>query len=84
MLLVKLAADESTRPALREIAEIYKAKIIDLSLTSMIFELTGEPEKIDAFLGVLSGYPILELCRTGVTALQRGEPGYVLRAGMLP
>ena len=49
-----------------------KAKIIDLSPDSMVFELTGKPDKIDAFLNMFSGYEILEQCRTGVTALERG------------
>jgi len=84
LLLVKTAADETTRAALREIALIYKAKIIDLSPGSMIFELTGEPEKIDAYLEMLRDYPILELCRTGITALGRGAPGYSLKEGLLP
>ncbi|MDR0531856.1 MAG: acetolactate synthase small subunit [Oscillospiraceae bacterium] len=84
LLLVKVGADEQTRPALREISVIYKAKIIDLSPGSMVFELTGEPEKIDAFLEMLAGYPILELCRTGVTALQRGAPEYRLKERLLP
>jgi len=83
LLLVKVGADELTRAALREIALVYKAKIIDLSPGSMIFELTGEPEKIDAYLEMLRDYPILELCRTGITALERGEPGYRLKEGML-
>ena len=38
----------------------------------MVFELTGRPEKINAFLKMFSGYDILELCRTGITALERG------------
>jgi len=84
LLLVKVGADETTRAALRDIALIYKAKIIDLSPGSMIFELTGEPEKIDAYLEMLRDYPILELCRTGITALERGEPGYRLKERMLP
>ena len=84
LLLVKVGADETTRPALREISMVYKAKIIDLSPGSMIFELTGEPEKIDAFLEMLASYPILELCRTGITALQRGEPRYHLKERLLP
>ena len=46
--------------------------IIDLSIGSMVMELTGEPEKIDGFLDVLSPYKILEMCRTGITALERG------------
>jgi len=84
LLLVKVAADESTRPVLREISLVYKAKIIDLSPGSMIFELTGEPEKIDAFMEMLAGYPVLELCRTRITALQRGEPRYQLKERLLP
>jgi len=84
LLLVKIAADETTRAPLREIALIYKAKIIDLSPGSMIFELTGEPEKIDAYLEMLRDYPILELCRTGITALGRGELEYSLKERLLP
>ncbi len=72
LLLIKVKADESNRGALREIAGIYKAKIIDLSVGSMVFELTGEPAKIDAFIDILKTYDIMEMCRTGVTALQRG------------
>ncbi len=81
----------SNRAELQEIANIYKAKIIDLSPDSMIFELTGKPEKIDAFLRMFEGYTILEQCRTGVTALERGgmhqhmqKPPQEIRAAQLP
>ena len=72
LLLLKVECDTQNRAELREISSIYKAKIIDLSPDSMIFELTGKPDKIDAFLTMFKGYNILELCRTGVTALERG------------
>ena len=72
LLLLKVASDVHNRAELREIANIYKAKIIDLSPDSMVFELIGKPDKIDAFLTMFKGYNILELCRTGVTALERG------------
>lgn len=72
LLLVKMAATVKNRSDLREIAAIYNAKIIDLSPESMVFELTGRPEKIDAFLAMLEGYEILEMCRTGITAMERG------------
>ena len=72
LLLLKVAADVHSRSELREIAGIYKAKIIDLSPDSMVLELTGRPEKVDAFLKILADYKILEQCRTGVTALERG------------
>lgn len=73
LLLLKVAADKSNRSELREIGGIYKAKIIDLSPHSMSMELTGEPEKIDAFLNMLGQYKLLELCRTGITAMARGD-----------
>ena len=70
---------------------IYKAKIIDLSPDSIVFELIGKPEKIDAFLKMFADYTILELCRTGVTALERGgmhqhiqKPPQEVRDAQLP
>ena len=72
LLLLKVDADVHNRAELREVGSIYKAKIIDLSPDSMVFELIGKPEKIDAFLKMFEDYKILELCRTGVTALERG------------
>ncbi len=72
LLLVKIEADEQSRTQIREIAMIYHAKIIDLSMGSMVLELTGEPDKIDAFLNVLQPYKFIEMCRTGITALSRG------------
>ena len=72
LLLLKVESDVHNRTELREIACIYKAKIIDLSPDSMVFELIGRPDKLDAFLKMFEGYNILEQCRTGVTALERG------------
>ena len=72
LLLLKVEADVHNRAELREVGSIYKAKIIDLSPDSMVFELIGKPEKIDAFLKMFENYKILEQCRTGVTALERG------------
>ena len=61
LLLLKVACGNQNRAELREISSIYKAKIIDLSPDSMVFELTGKPDKIDAFLTMFKGYEILEL-----------------------
>ncbi|MGI6216271.1 MAG: acetolactate synthase small subunit [Coriobacteriales bacterium] len=72
LLLIKVAADVNNRAELHEIVSIYNAKIIDLSPDSMVFELTGASEKIDAFILMLKDYEILEMCRTGVTAMDRG------------
>ncbi len=73
LLLVKVRVDEKKRSAVREAAEIYKASVVDLSVDSMVVELTGKPAKIDGFLAVIGQYEILEMCRTGVTALERGS-----------
>ena len=91
LLLLKVESDVHNRTELREIACIYKAKIIDLSPDSMVFELIGRPDKLDAFLKMFEGYNILELCRTGVTALERGgmhqhiqKPPQEVRSVQLP
>ena len=91
LLLLKVRADVHSRTELREIGSIYKAKIIDLSPDSMVFELIGKPEKIDAFLKMFADYDILEQCRTGVTALERGgmhqhiqKPAQEVRSAQLP
>jgi len=73
LLLVKVEADESMRSAIRDICDIYKASIIDFSAASLVCELTGKPSKINGFLDVIKQYQILELCRTGVTAIDRGN-----------
>jgi acetolactate synthase-1/3 small subunit len=73
LLLVKIAADESRRAAIRGICEIYKASIVDFSPSSIVCELTGKPSKINGFLDVIKEYEILELCRTGVTAMDHGN-----------
>jgi len=73
LLLVKIGADESQRGAIREICDIYKASIVDFSPSSIVCELTGKPSKINGFLDVIGKYQILELCRTGVTAMDRGS-----------
>ena len=78
LLLLKVESDVHNRTELREIACLYKAKIIDLSPDSMVFELIGRPDKLDAFLKMFEGYNILEQCRTGVTAFgaRRDAPAY--------
>ena len=91
LLLLKVACNAKNRAEMREIATIYKAKIVDLSPDSMVLELTAKPENIDAFLRMFEGYEILELCRTGVTALERGgkhphmqKPPQEVRAAQFP
>jgi len=72
LLLIKLKTDKSDRSAIREIVDIYRGKIIDLSKYSMVIELTGSPEKIDGFMDMILCYDIIEVCRTGITGMERG------------
>lgn len=74
LLLVKIKATATERTQLETVARTYEAKIVDLSPSSMVIELTGKPSKLDGFIEVLRPYGIIELSRTGLTALERGEP----------
>jgi acetolactate synthase-1/3 small subunit len=55
------------------VTEVFHGKIVDVSHDSMVIELTGNQDKLDAFLDLLSDYEILELARTGLTGLTRGS-----------
>ncbi len=72
LLLAKIECDKSERSALKEIVDIYRGKIVDLSKNSIIVELTGTPEKLDAFMEMINCYDIAEICRTGITGISRG------------
>lgn len=72
LILVKIAAGQKDRPSIIAIADIFRAKIVDVSLDSMMVELTGNQIKLDGFLKLLEGYEIKELVRTGITGLVRG------------
>lgn len=73
LILIKINAKRNDRLMIFEIANIFKAKIVDLSEDTIIIELTGEGSKIDAFTELLAPYGILEIARTGLTALERGS-----------
>lgn len=72
LILVKIRAKDTERQAIINVLEIFRGRIIDVGRESMIIEMTGGQEKLDAFLNLLDGYEILELARTGVTGLKRG------------
>ena len=63
LLLVKIKADKVKRTEVKEIADIYRAKIISLTRDNMVIEITGIPEKLDSFLEMLKEYEIQEVCR---------------------
>ena len=73
LLLVKIATGLAERSQIKEIVDIYRGKIISLSNNSMIIELTGSADKIDSMLEILSTYEILDISRTGITGMSRGN-----------
>ncbi|MDR1956444.1 MAG: acetolactate synthase small subunit [Treponema sp.] len=73
IVLVKIGADETTRPAVLEIAGIFRSRVIDVSPVTLTIEATGDRVKLDGLLLLLRPYGIMELARTGMVALERGS-----------
>ncbi|MBP5378071.1 MAG: acetolactate synthase small subunit [Ruminococcus sp.] len=73
LLLIKIKNTPSTRQDIMTAVEIFRSKIVDYSTTALVCELTGETSKIDAFIELMKPYGIMEMCRTGMVALERGE-----------
>lgn len=67
-----MKCDASERSQVITVAEVFRAKIVDVAPESVMIELTGNEAKLTAFLGLLDGYEILDLARTGLTGLKRG------------
>ena len=72
IMLVKTNADEKNRQAVLEIAGIFRARVVDVSQSTITIEATGNLEKLNGLLLLLRPYGILELARTGLVALERG------------
>jgi acetolactate synthase I/III small subunit len=70
-VLVKVRADAKTRPEILQIKDIFRAKIVHLGSDALIIEATGDDEKVNALLGLLEPFGIVELARTGRLALKR-------------
>lgn len=72
LVLVKVAANVEQRQSVIAIVDSFRAKIIDFAPDSLTMEMTGTQQKIEAFIGLMGDYGILELARTGITGLGRG------------
>ncbi len=71
--LIKVAADSTQRGQIMDVAEMYRARIVDVGTEALIVEVTGESEKIASLLDVLEPFGILEVMRTGKIAMTRGQ-----------
>lgn len=74
LALIKVKADPDRRSDIVDIVEIFRANIVDINRETMVIELTGDEEKIDALCAVLEDHGIVEMVRTGKISLSRG-PG---------
>lgn len=72
LMLIKVKNSSATRSDILSAVDVFRAKVIDYGTDSMCIEITGEPSKIDAFVQLMVPFGILEMCRTGIVALDRG------------
>jgi acetolactate synthase-1/3 small subunit len=72
MALVKVASTGDKRVEALRLSEAFRARVVDTSLESFVFELTGSPEKLDAFASLMRPLGLVDVCRTGVVAISRG------------
>ncbi len=73
LILVKLRVQASSRQEILSVIDIFRGKVVDVTMDSIVIELTGTQGKLEAFLDLVSGFEILELARTGITGLTRGS-----------
>ncbi len=72
LVLIKIRNDPATRPEVMNICEIFRARVVDYSAETLTIEITGK-DKLSAFIDLMRRYGIIEICRTGIVALERGS-----------
>ncbi len=75
LALVKVAGTGEARVEALRIADVFRAKVVDTTTASFIFELTGTPDKIDNFVGLMRELGLVEVGRTGIVGMMRGAEG---------
>lgn len=73
LMLVKVRASASQRGEIFQVADVFKAQVMDVGLDTMSVEITGSPDKIDDFLALLTPYGIAEMARSGVVSMERSR-----------
>jgi len=73
LMIVKIKAEQGNRGELIEAANVFRGKVVDFTPCTISVEITGEQSKLNAFIQFAEPYGILEMCRTGATALSRGS-----------
>ena len=75
LALVKVAGTGDHRIEALRLADVYRARVIDATTTSFVFEVTGGPDKIDTFVALMREVGLVEVARTGIVAIARGAKG---------
>jgi acetolactate synthase-1/3 small subunit len=75
LALIKVAGTGEKRVEAMRLAEVFRARVVDTTLQSFVFEITGAPTKVDAFIELMRPLGVIEVARTGVAAIARGTPG---------
>jgi acetolactate synthase-1/3 small subunit len=73
LMLIKVKASGAQRAEVKRTADIFRGQIVDLTQNTFAIQLAGDSEKLDAFIAALGGSIVLEVARTGVTGISRGE-----------
>ncbi len=76
LMLVKVTAAPSQRTEIALLVEMFRGRVVDISQTTLMIEISGQEQKIEAFIELMRPYGIVELARTGRIALVRGNPGH--------
>jgi acetolactate synthase I/III small subunit len=75
LALIKVAGKGDSRVEALRVADVFRAKVVDTTTASFIFELTGTPEKIDSFIAIMRELGLVEVGRTGIVGMTRGPEG---------
>ncbi|MBM4206983.1 MAG: acetolactate synthase small subunit [Gammaproteobacteria bacterium] len=75
LMLIKVKTTEINREEIRSMADIFRGRILDITPTTYVIELTGPSEKLDAFIAAIDRDSIIEVVRSGATGISRGEKG---------
>jgi acetolactate synthase-1/3 small subunit len=73
LALVKVAATANQRGEIFQVADVFRAKVLDVGMDSMVIEVTGSSEKIDDFMAIMQSFTILEMARSGMVSMERGK-----------
>ncbi len=75
LALIKVAGKGDIRVEALRVADVFRAKVVDTTTASFIFELTGTPDKIDSFIAIMRELGLVEVGRTGIVGMMRGPEG---------